>query len=197
MNKFTLGAVTGATSLLLTVPIFAQMAGAQSVSSAATAATKTRPVPTQTCVLAMADHETAMLNTIDANTAARKSAATAKRDALKAASALTDDTARMEAVKKAQEAFRTAMQSTMKPHDEVAMAALKAACGDSFRGMGGLGGVGDMKGKMTEKFGMTEQELKAAIDSGKSIEQIAAEKGISLPAHKKGGNGKGMMKFMR
>ncbi len=201
MNKFTLGAATGATSLLIAIPMFAQMAGAAS-SSSTTMTGKARPIPTQTCILAMADHETAMLSTIDARTAAHKAAATAKRDALKAAAALTDDTARMEALKKAQETFKAAMESTMKAKDETAMTALKTACGDSFpMGMGHKGGMGDMKDKMrgniAEKLGMTEDELKAAIDSGKTIEQIATEKGITLPAHKMSGKGKGMMKFMR
>lgn len=196
MNKFTLGAATGATSLLIAIPMFAQMAGAASSSASATS---TRPVPTQTCVLAMADHETTMLSNIDAMTAAHKAAATAKRDALKAAAALTDETARMEALKKAQETFRAAMAATMKLKDEAAMTALKTACGDSFPM--GMGHMGEMKmkmhGKIAEKLGMTEDELKAAIDSGKTIEQIATEKGITLPARKMGGKGKGMMKFMR
>lgn len=198
MNKFTLGAASGALSLAIAVPLFAQMAGAASSSATAT----NRPVPTQACVLAMADHETTMLSNIDAMTAAHKAAATAKRDALKAAAALTDDAARMEALKKAQETFRASMETTMKAKDETSMAALKTACGDSFpMGMGHKGGMGDMKDKMrgniAEKLGMTEDELKAAIDSGKTIEQIATEKGITLPAHKMSGKGKGMMKFMR
>lgn len=196
MNKFTLGAATGATSLLIAIPMFAQMAGAASSSSLTT----TRPVPTQTCVLAMADHETTMLSNIDAMTAAHKAAATAKRNALKAAAALTDDTARMEALKKAQETFRAAMEATMMAKDGTGMAALKTACGDSFpMGMGHMmGGMKDkMRGNIAEKLGMTEVELKAALDSGTTIEQIATEKGITLPAHKMSGNGKGMMKFMR
>lgn len=202
MNKFTLGAATGVTSLLIAVPLFAQMAGAAS-SSATTMTGKTRPVPTQTCVLAMADHETSMLSTIDARTAAHKAAAMAKRDALKAAAALTDDTERMEALKKAQEDFKAAMESTMKTKDETSIAALKTACGDSFpMGMGGhMGGKEGMKGKMhgklAEKLGMTVDELKAALESGKTIEQIATEKGVTLPERPMGGNGKGMMKFMR
>lgn len=197
MNKFTLGAATGATSLLIAIPLFAQMAGA--ASSSPTMASK-RPVPTQACVLAMADHETTMLSNIDAMTAAHKAAATTKRDALKAAAALTDDAARMEALKKAQENFRAAMETTMKAKDETSKAALKAACGDSFGvGMGHMmGGMKDkMRGNIAEKLGMTESELKAALDSGTTIEQIATEKGITLPAHKMSGNGKGMMKFMR
>ena len=181
MNKFAIGAATGAVSLLVAVPLFSQIAGAQSVSSAAKLSAKTRPVPTQTCVLAMADHETAMLSNIDAMIAAHKAAATAKRDALKAAAALTDDTARMEALKAAQEAFRTAMESTMKPKN-AAMTTLKTACGDSFGiGMGHMGGMKrQMHGKVTKKLGMTEDELKAAIDSGKTIEQIATEHGVTL-----------------
>lgn len=129
MNKFTLGAGAGALSLLIAVPVFAQGVGA-------TSSKKGRTAPSQTCVLAMADYETTMLSNIDARTAAHKAAATAKRDALKAAAALTDDTARMDALKKAQEDFRTAMEAMMKTKDQAAMDTLKAACGDSLPMMG-------------------------------------------------------------
>lgn len=64
----------------------------------------------------------------------------------------------------------------------------------------GMGGHGMFKMKMhgrghgpdmlLEKLGMTEEEFTAAIDSGKTIEEIAAEKGVELPAKK-------MMRFER
>jgi hypothetical protein len=38
-----------------------------------------------------------------------------------------------------------------------------------------------LPGNPAQKLGMTEAELKAAMDSGKTIEQIAEEKGIDLP----------------
>lgn len=141
MNKFLLSAAAGATTLLIAVPVFAQGAGAASSA-------KTRTVPTQTCLLAMADHETTMLGSMDAMIAAHKAAATAKRDALKAAAAITDDTARMEALKKAQEDFRTAMEATMKTKDPAAMDALKEACGDSMPMVGMGHGKGGMKNMM-------------------------------------------------
>jgi hypothetical protein len=78
---------------------------------------------------------------MDSEAAARKSLLQAHQSALAAAGALSDDTARAAAVKKANEDMRTAMQTAMsaqKDKNKTAMDAVKAACGDSMgpRGMG-------------------------------------------------------------
>jgi len=113
MKKIALGAATGVTSLLIAVPLFAQMAGAAPSSASA----KMRPVPTQARVLAMGHMEGDM---------------------------------------------------KMKMH-----------------------------GKMAEKLGMTEDELRTALDSGKTMQEIATKKGITLPTRPMGDKGNGMMKSMR
>ncbi len=168
-KQFTLGAIAGATSLLLAVPLFAQMSSAE--SSPSVMAAKTRPVPTQACILAMADHETTMLGTMDAMIATHKAAATAKRDALKAAAALTDDTARMEALKKAQESFRTAMETTMQAKDKTAMDALKTACGDAGMGFGGHMKMGAGPQGKNGHFGMMKQGKGMGAKASPTISQ--------------------------
>ncbi len=208
-KSFLIGATAGATSLAIAVPLLAQMVSAASGTATTTAdVLKTRPVPSQACVQAMADQDGKFLANVDAMIAAQKAATKAHHDALVAAAAITDDTARGEAIKAAQEALRTAMDAAFKADDKKAdMDAMKTACGDSFRFFGGPGMGGGMKfkmhmkgpmgGKLAEKLGMTETELKAAIDSGKTIEQIATEKGVTLPARPEGHrNMKGMMRFM-
>lgn len=196
MNKFALGAVAGSTSLLVAVPFLAQMAGAASGTTTKNIL-KDAPVLTQVCVQALADQEATMLNSMDARNASQKALMQTHQKALAAAAAITDDTARSEAVKKAQEDMRTAMKAAMdanKP-DETQMEKMKTACGDSFGGkfmfgpgpMGmevhgprGKGGPGH--GMLEKKLGMTAEELKTALSSGKTIEQIATEKGVTLPA---------------
>jgi hypothetical protein len=57
----------------------------------------------------------------------------------------------------------------------------------NFQQMRGANG-GPNVGMMAERFGMTEAELQAELDSGKTMQQIAEEHGIELPA-----GGRGMM----
>lgn len=198
-KSFILGATAGATSLAIAVPLLAQLVSAASGTATTTAdVLKTRPVPSQVCVQAMADQDTKFLANVDAMITTQKAATKAHHDALVAAAAITDDTARGEAIKAAQEALRTAMDAAFKADDKKAeMEAMKTACGDNhFFMMGGhMGGPGmkfevrmdgPMGGKLAEKLGMTEAELKAAIDSGKTIEQIATEKGVTLPPRPEG-----------
>lgn len=208
-TSFTFGAIAGATSLAIALPMVAQLASAATDTNSTNQA-GARPVPTQECVLALAERDTNFLAKIDSMTAAHKAATIAHRDALTAAAAITDDTERQDALKKAQEDFRTAIQTARGSEDHTAgMEALKAACGDSFRGgfgmsmkggdrMGGHMMKGPMLAKIAEKLGMTEDELKTALESGKTIEEIADEKGITLPTRPEGGKGKrgGMMHFM-
>ncbi len=180
MNKFTLGAVAGMTTLLIAVPLAAQFAGAQSASSALNKMYMKNGTITQEQVQEMITHTDTMLQNIDAITAAHKSAMQTLKTALTAAAAMTDDTQRAEAVKAAHDAMRTSMEASMKE------LGIEGKMMMGF-GMGGHGMRGDMKGKLAEKLGMTADELKAAMDSGKSIEDIAKEKGIELPARPAGG----------
>lgn len=204
-KSFTLGAIAGATSLAVAVPVIAQMVSAAS-EPAFTAADM--PVPSQACVQAMADQETAHLSSMNSMHAAMKTASAARRDALASAAKVADDTARQEAVKQAQMSFREAMKAAMEAQGDrsAGMEALKTACGDHFPMMGMAHGMGRnvkmfnvrMKGDFAEKLGMTEDELKAALESGKTIQDLAEEKGIELPAPrmfrmKRGGGG--MMHF--
>lgn len=201
MQKFTMGAIAGASSLVVAIPLLAQVAGAATgvTSSAADAAKKQdRPIPTQECVQAMASQEGTMLGNLDTHIAAHKAALTAHHAAMVAAASITDETARKEALQDANEAMRTAMEAA-KPDAatmQAAQDALQSACGDGFHmGMGGPMMGGDkpsmgMKGgegrgprmeNLAEQFGMTEDELKAALDAGQTIQQIATEKGVELP----------------
>ncbi len=145
MKKFTLGMVAGASSLALAVPLFAQLAGAASSGGARTSSMPSwaPPVPTQACVQAMAGMDDAHLSTIDAMTAARKTALQARQAALTAAASLTDGTARQEAVRKAQEGFRSAME-TVRESDALrtAMEVMQESCGKAGMMLGRGGGMG-------------------------------------------------------
>ncbi len=198
-KTFALGAAAGMSSLALAVPLLAQLAGAASSDSTSSAtAEKQRHVPTQECVHALAAHDDFMLSGMDAMVAAHKAATIAHRDALKAAAAITDDAQREAAVKKAHEDLRAAMKAAMDSQGDMSaqMEELHAACDDAigFHGMmlHGPGPMGGGKafmmkfrhgpGDLAEKLGMTADELKAAVESGRTIEEIAEEKGIDLPA---------------
>lgn len=141
-KSFTYGAIAGATSLAIALPMLAQFA------SAATATTDTtmnsRPVPTQACIHALAERDATFLSTVDAHIAAQKTATAAHRDALLKAATITDDTERQEALQKAHEDMQTAMKAAFGTQDRSAeMAAMKTACGDSFHG-GMSMGIKDM-----------------------------------------------------
>jgi hypothetical protein len=141
----------------------------------------------------------AHLAVMDAMTAAHKTALQARKDALDAAASLADDTARQEAVQKAQETFRSAMESVQQSDAmKTAMEAMQESCGGEGFGFkrGGMGmGMGmfgggekgqfQMRGNapadLAEKLGLTADELQAALESGKTIQQIAEEHGVTLP----------------
>ena len=213
LSSFTLGAVAGLSAMALAVPFAAQIVGAQTTS--APSGERSRPVPSQACVLALAEQEGTYLSTVDRLIAARKSAMQIHKDALTAASAIADDAQREEAVQKANDDLRAAMEAARKAQGDrkTQMDAVKEACGDSaFRGFGpmmggmpgfggrGMGmqargegrGLGPRTDVLAEKLGMTEDELQAALESGQTIEQIAESKGITLPARQE--KGKGMMR---
>ncbi len=54
------------------------------------------------------------------------------------------------------------------------------AGGGNFQNMRGANGAPNTA-MTAERFGMTETELQAELDSGKTIQQIAEEKGIEFP----------------
>lgn len=189
-NKFTLGVIAGMSSLSLAVPVLAQVAGAQMADEAAVQTSSApdaggnaffkkfrAPDLTQAGVQSMIDHDTAFLANIDAAIAVQKSAIQARVSALTAAASITDDTQRQDAVKAAQDAFRASIEAAITAHPD-----LKAALrfdGPEFRKHGGPGHGGF---DLAAKLGMTGDELKAELDAGKTIEDIAAEKGVTLPA---------------
>jgi hypothetical protein len=183
-------------SLAIAVPILAQVSSAASTSSIAT--TNTRPIPSQACVTALAAQEGTMISKIDSMMATHKTILQAHQAALTAAAGIADDTARQAAITKANEDMRTAMKAAMSAKDEMTAAkdALKAACGDTMPFHGGMGfemgmggpGFGGKHGRMhgsgdlAAKLGLTEDQLKTELDSGKTIQQIATEHGVTLPS---------------
>ncbi len=185
-NKFALGAIAGMSTLALAVPAIAQIAGAQTAaSSSATGVSDTatifRPAPKQMTVEELIARDDAFLANIDTFVALQKSAMMTHRAALAAAASITDTTEQRAAVRAAHEAMRTTIQGAIAANPDFQFMM------KPFGGHGGRGGHHGHKGPkmmlLAEKLGMTEAELKAAIDGGKTIEQIAAEKGITLPAH--------------
>lgn len=206
MNKFTLGMVAGMSTLTLAVPLAAQLALAAGTESGTTDFTFGEPVsPTQECLLAQVVLEDAHLANFDAIQGQMKTELQSRRDALATVAQITDDATREEALKTMHETMRAAKdgQTFETPAAvETAMEAVRSACGDTMMFMGrGHGPMGfemhRMKGPggpghtmLLEKLDMTEEELKAALDEGKSIEDIATEQGIELPKRPEGFGGK-------
>ena len=182
MNKFTLGVIAGISTLTLAVPAIAQISSAASVvSSAVTEAPfKNRPPLTQQQVQDIITKTDSFLANIDAFTTVQKGAAQTLKTALTAAPSITDETERNAAVKKAMQDGHTTIQSALTAHPELKGAMHPFGGPKGMRGHGM--GHGPKAAKLAEKLGMTEAELKAAFDSGKTIEEIATEKGITLPS---------------
>lgn len=184
-KAFTLGAVSGITALAIGFPIAAQFAGAQEESTSSSA---TRPVfekrmnLTQDDVQNMIDRDNEFLLHIDAFVAIQKEAIQNHRIALEAAADIEDDDARNEAVKAARDAMRTEIESAIDADPDLKDLKMMPFGGPGKKGPRGEG-MHHAHGpeKMAELLGMTPDELKADIDSGKTIDQIAEEKGIELP----------------
>jgi hypothetical protein len=217
MKKFTLGALAGVTAVIVAVPILAEFTSAQS-SSSTSPVPKQRPVPSQACVQALAGSDAAYLANVDTFISAQKSAMQAQESALTAAASVTDSTQRQAAVKKANDDFRAAMKTAMQAQQtamKTATDAVKSSCGNAagfgggFGGfgmgiMGGFGGRGGpgamMQGQKPDqtafaaKLGITADQLKTELASGKTIQQIAKEHGVQLPpmmGGRHGGKGQG------
>ncbi len=188
-KSFTLGAVSGITALAIGFPLAAQYVGAQEASSTSSAKStesgffRGHDPLLQEDVQDMIDHDNAFLLHIDAFIAIQKEAIQNHRIALEAVADLTDETERNDAVRAAHEAMREEIRAAIEANPD-----LQAAMPFGTMGHGGKGGgrgmrmKGFMHGMLEEKLGMTKEELKAAIDSGKTIEEIAEEKGVELPA---------------
>ncbi len=177
-KKFMLGALSGVSALAIGFPLAAQVAGAQSASGADIPAIEdrlfARPALTDDQLQKMIAGDQAILDNLDELVSAIRSATQAHKDALTAALSITDEDNRQEAVRAAMDARRDVIKGFMEANPE-----LKDAL--PFGGERGHG-RGPGPEKLAEKLGMTADELKAAIDGGQTIEQIAAEKGIELPA---------------
>lgn len=188
-KKFTLGVISGISAITVAFPVIAQLSSAQdtgaTVSTETSAPAKNKmffkhKMDTTTAgIQERIDRDSAFLANIDAMIAIQKTATQTHKDALTAALAITDDTARATAVKAADEAQRTSVQTAMEANP-----AFKDAMpfGGGMHKMKMRGGHGPMGGELAEKLGMTNDELKSAMEAGKTIEEIAQEKGIELPA---------------
>ncbi len=197
MNKFTLGAIAGISALALAVPIIAQVSSAATAAptngtTASAAKPFTRPIPTQQQVLDMAAKDDAFLNNIDAFISLQKTAIEAHKTALTAAASVADATQRQAAVQKANDDERTAIQNGI-----TANPGLKSASMMGFGDRGPVGRGGSERAPnsaaLATKLGMTEADLKAALAGGKTIQQIAQEKGVTLPTRSGGKKGGWMM----
>jgi hypothetical protein len=207
-KSFTLGAASGMSVLSLAVVLLAQTVGAQSSGGTAEATRMAdHPTPSQECVTAMADMHESHLANMDTMHEAHKTMMTAYSEGLRDAAEIADDEARAEAIKKIREDMRTAMEAARPNEENTALRdALKDACGDTMMLMGhggpGMMGGGHMKMKMhngkgmlAEKLGMTEDELKSALQEGKTIEDLAQEAGVELPPRPEMGKRMGGMRM--
>lgn len=180
-------------------------------SSAQSSATPP-PLDPVACSAALETERTTMGPAMDARAAAGKAAFETRIAALKDALALTDEAQRQTAIQAANKAFRQATTAAMeqfRTDTQAAREAMKASCpglgrfgfggpmmgkcpdrhgpGGTFDGMRGQGPKEDM---LAQKLGITVEQLKSELQSGKTLQQIAEEHGITLPAGKREGWGK-------
>lgn len=197
MNKFRLGIITGMSSIIIAVPVISQVAGAQSSTASTRTTASSHVAPTQACVLAMTTVDELRLKNFDTEMAAHKQQLQTRVSTLKSAAALTDDAAREDALKQMREDMQKShdtMKDSVNPEIKTAMDAVRKACGDSFmqdhgqkKGPRMMGSMKKDPAFMANKLNMTADELKAALDSGKTIKDLATEKGIDLPDFPRGG----------
>lgn len=190
-NKFLLGAVSGVTALAVGFPILAQVAGAQTTTASSQPVMEDRwsaerPALDADALQEMIDRDQALLDNVDEMVMALKSATQAHKDALTSALSIADEDARADAVRAANEARRSAMEAAIEANPD-----LKGVLPFGPGGRGGHGGM--MRGhgpeKLAETLGLTADELKTQLDAGKTIEEIAAEKGVTLPERPAFGGG--------
>ncbi|HVW66687.1 MAG TPA: hypothetical protein VHA78_03055 [Candidatus Peribacteraceae bacterium] len=213
MNKFMLGAVSGLGAVALAIPVLMQVTSAQSVGSSSSSGTTTpatKPIPTTQCISALAALEGQQISLMDGQEAARKSALQAHVDALNAAASITDDTARQAAIQKANQDLRTAMKASVQQNQtslQTYRQAVQTACGNAMHGEvgGGFNGFMDkpmmgrgsgmnkqnMLNTLATKLGITTAQLQSELQSGKTLQQIAQEHGVTIPTRPQGGFGHG------
>lgn len=202
-KTFTLGAVSGMATLMLAVPIFAQISAAEETDGSTPAFGKhfmmrEQRSLTQKDVQNLVEKDDTFLANIDAFVAIQKSATEARRDALAAAASIEDDTGRQDAVRVARETYRAAIEEALEANPD-----LKPTMHMGF-GKGSHGGFGGgERGRrqnptdLAEKLGMTTDELQTALDAGKTIPEIAEEQGVALPKPPFEGGKRGRMPFGR
>jgi len=191
-HKFTLGIVSGMSILALAVPLLAQVSSAASGEATTETSLFTPPEMRQEKISDRIARDDAFLANVDAMVSILKSATQTHRDALTAAAALTDLTAQKEAVQAADEAYRTTIQDALKANPDLKSVMMPFG-GRGHGGRGGMMGRGPDTEDLASKLGMTETELKAALEGGKTIQEIATEKGVTLPTPSKNGRGRGPM----
>jgi len=193
-KSFAFGAVSGISALAIAFPVIAQIAGAQSSGASIGSTTPNladrpgfhgeRAPFSQEDVQTMIDQDNAFLLNVDAFVSIQKEAIQNHRIALQTAADIEDETARNVAVKAAHDAMRNSIEAAVEAKPE-----LKTAMMPFGHGRHGKHGKGEMmrgRGpgpeKLADKLGLTLDELKSELDGGKTINEIAAEKGIELPA---------------
>lgn len=193
-KSFTLGAVSGITALAIGFPLAAQFAGAEESSSSAKstdrAAFHQKAPLSQEDVEAMIEHDNQFLLHIDAFVAIQKEATQNHRIALQAAADIVDETERNDAVKAAHDAMRQEIEEAIEADPELKDLKMMRM-GHGGPGGHGKGPHGPGPEKLLEELGMTPEEFKAALDSGKTIDEIAEERGITLPPRPPRGMGWG------
>ncbi|MEI8230418.1 MAG: hypothetical protein WCG83_04760 [Candidatus Peregrinibacteria bacterium] len=188
LSKYTIGAVAGIATLAVALPFVSQFTNA-----AGTGTPFTHPILTQVQVQAMVTKDQAFLTNIDAFVTIQKNAVQAHETALTAAAAIADDTQRDAAVKKANTDERAAIQAALTATPAIQSAMMRFGGDRGFgEGKGGPGmmGLGPNTAALATKLGMTEEDLKAALASGQTIQQIATAHGVTLPADNGKGEGK-------
>lgn len=160
MKTFTKGFAAGASALALGIPLLAQVALAASgdgASAGDTVPSADRPVPSQPCTEAMAHLAAAHVDAFDEMNKERKAKMIAHRDALVAAAAIGDDSARQEALKAAHGSMKPGEDKPELPAAvQAAMDGVKAACGDTMAfkvGHGPKGGHGGPFMVKMKRFG--------------------------------------------
>lgn len=187
-KTFALGALSGVTALVIGFPLVAQIAGAQSAPGASLSTVEdrqfARPPLTDEAIQDMIKGDQALLDSLDEITSTVRTATQAHKDALTAALTISDQESRGDAVRAAMDARRDALKAIIDAHPD-----LKGAM--PFGGRGPGHGRGPDPEMLADKLGMSVDDLKSAIEAGQSIEQIAAEKGVELPARRMmGGHGR-------
>ena len=187
MKKFTLGVVAGMTSLAIAVPLVVQISSAATAGSSSSTKTMTRTPPTVSDLIA---RDNAFLSNVDALITVEKSATQAHLTALMAAQSITDPTQQKAAIQKANQDERTTIQNAITANANLKSAMMPIGFGFGEKMGGGMPmrGHGPMNDTaLAAKLGITAAQLQTELQSGKTLQQIATEHGVTLPTPMKGG----------